>query len=51
MSSKAGVKKTVGFELMTYDRILEIFERQRRDHIYSDIYPNEMIDDSGSQSP
>jgi hypothetical protein len=44
LARKAMLKKTAGFELITYDRILETFDRQRRDSSYSNIYPEEMIE-------
>lgn len=34
LARKAGLVKTDGFELITYDRILEIYDRQRRDPTY-----------------
>lgn len=44
MARKAAVAKTDGFQLVTYDRVLEEFERQRRDPAFSNIYTaTEMI--------
>lgn len=39
MASKAAMQKTDAFELITYDRVLEVFDRQRSDLSYSTIYP------------
>jgi hypothetical protein len=43
IARKAAVGMAIGFELITYDRVLEVFDRQRIDVSYSTIYPaNEM---------
>jgi len=36
MARKAALAETDGFELVTYDRVLEVHERQRRDPTYAD---------------
>lgn len=40
-NKKAAMKSTDGFELITYDRVIEVFERQLESAAFSEIYRDE----------